>query len=350
MAGTLRTRFALLYAGAFGLTGLLVLAVASLTVKSTVHVGSSGPPVVTRPYAHAFEPVAVILLVVAVASLGFGWLLADRLLRPVRVITAAARDISATNLSRRLPLDRRENELTGLGRTLNDLFARLEASFQAQRHFVASASHELRTPLTAERALLQVALADPSADAATLREACEQVLALGTQTERLIDGLLTLATGERGIERRESFDLADIAARVVQTRGGGLSPTLDPAPIAGDPRLTESLVANLADNALAYNVPGGWADIRTQTRDGRAVLSVSNTGPVVPPDEVERLFQPFQRLGTSRVRNAGGYGLGLAIVRAIADAHDATVTARAREGGGLDIDVSFPAVTQPPPN
>ena len=343
MAGTLRTRFALLYAGAFGVTGLVVLAVASLTVKSTVHAGSSGPPVVTRPYAHDFGPVAVILLVLVAASLGSGWLLADRLLRPVRAITAAARDISATNLSRRLQLSGRENELTRLGQTLNDLFARLEASFQAQRHFVANASHELRTPLTAERTLLQVALADPAADAATLRQACEQVLALGTQTERLIDGLLTLATGERGIERRESFDLADVAARVAATRGEGLSPTLHPAPVAGDPRLTESLVANLADNALAYNVPGGWADIRTETRDGQAVLSVSNTGPAVPPEEVERLFQPFQRLGVARVRNAGGHGLGLAIVRAIADAHDATVTARAREGGGLDIDVSFPA-------
>jgi signal transduction histidine kinase len=350
MAGTLRTRFALLYAGAFGVTGLVVLAAASLTVKSTVHVGSSGPPVVTRPYAHALGPVAVILVVLVAASLGSGWLLADRLLRPVRIITAAARDISATNLSRRLPLDGRENELTRLGRTLNDLFARLEASFQAQRHFVANASHELRTPLTAERTLLQVALADPSADAATLREACEQVLALGTQTERLIDGLLTLATGERGIDCRESVDLADVAARVVQARGGGLTPTLAPAPVAGDLRLAESLVANLADNALTYNVPGGWADIRTGTRDGQAVLSVSNTGPVVPPDEVERLFQPFQRLGGSRVRNAGGHGLGLAIVRAIADAHDAIVTARAREGGGLEIDVIFPAVTQPPPS
>ena len=342
MAGSLRMRFALLYAGAFGVTGLVVLAAASLTVKSTVHVGSSGPPVVTRPYAHAFGPIAVILLVLVAASLGSGWLLADRLLRPVRVITATARDISATNLSRRLPLSSRENELTRLGRTLNDLFARLEASFQAQRHFVANASHELRTPLTAERTLLQVALADPSADAATLREACEQVLALGTQTERLIDGLLTLATGERGIDCHESFDLADVAARVVQTRGAGLSQTLERAPVAGDPRLAESLVANLADNALAYNVPGGWADIRTETRDGRAVLSVRNTGPVIPPEEVERLFQPFQRLGVARVRKTGGHGLGLAIVRAIADAHDATVTARAREGGGLDIDVSFP--------
>jgi signal transduction histidine kinase len=344
MAGTLRTRFALLYAAAFAVTGLVVLAAASLSVKSTVHAGSSGPPVVTRPYLHAFGPVTVILLVLVVTSLGSGWLLADRLLRPVRVITAAAREISATNLSRRLPLGGRENELTGLGRTLNDLFARLEASFQAQRHFVANASHELRTPLTAERTLLQVALADPSADAATLRKACEQVLALGAETERLITGLLTLATGERGLERREPFDLAGLAARVAATRGGGLSATLNPAPVAGDPRLTESLVANLADNALAYNVPGGWAEISTGTRDGRAVLSVRNTGPVVPPEEVERLFQPFQRLGGARVRNAGGHGLGLAIVRAIADAHGATVTARARAGGGLDIEVAFPSV------
>jgi signal transduction histidine kinase len=355
--GTLRARFALLYAGAFGVTGLIVLAAASLAVRDTVHVGSAGPPAVAHPFAHALGAAAVILAVLAMLSVVSGWLLAGRLLRPVRVITAAARDISATNLSRRLPLGRRENELTRLGQTLNELFGRLEASFQAQRHFVANASHELRTPLAAERALLQVALADPAADAATLREACEQVLALGTGTERLIDGLLTLATGERGIERRESFDLAAVAARVVASRGAGpggvrLSPVLGPAPAEGDPRLAESLVANLADNALAYNVPGGWAEIRTATRAGRAVLSVRNTGPAVPPDQVDRLFRPFERLGTGRVRGSGrdsagadgsaGHGLGLAIVAAIADAHGATVTAGARDGGGLEVDVSFP--------
>jgi signal transduction histidine kinase len=354
---TLRAQFALLYAGAFGVTGLVVLALAVLSVKSTVHAGTGGPPVTTRPYAHALGPLAVSLAALVVLSLASGWLLAGRLLRPVRAITAAARDISATNLSRRLPLGGRENELTRLGQTLNELFARLEASFQAQRHFVANASHELRTPLAAERTLLQVALADPAADASTLREACEQVLNLGTRTERLIDGLLTLATGERGIERREPFDLAAVAARVVASRGPGpdgvrLSPELEPARAAGDPRLAESLIANLADNALAYNAPGGWVEVGTGTRGGRAVLSVRNTGPVIPPGELDRLFRPFQRLGTARVRGAGrdgggpdgpgGLGLGLAIVRAIADAHGAAVTARARDGGGLDIEVSFP--------
>jgi signal transduction histidine kinase len=111
----------------------------------------------------------------------------------------------------------------------------------------------------------------------------------------------------------------------------------------GDPRLVESLIANLAGNALCYNVPGGWAEISTVTRGGRAVVSVRNTGPAIPPGEVGRLFQPFQRLGTERVQRTGGHGLGLglAIVSAIADAHGASVTARAREGGGLDVAVSF---------
>lgn len=378
---TARLRLTLFYAGLFLLLGTVLLAIVylltsrggsiSVAVPSptlsrhlklpnglvvTVPVPPAGPGqnvVVQQHNADLARLVTIswiVLLVTTVGAAVLGWFVAGRVLRPVREITATARTISAGNLHERLARKGPNDEFKQLGDTLDDLFGRLEASFEAQRRFVANASHELRTPLTLERTLLQVALADPSADAATLREACEQVLALGTQTERLIDGLLTLATGERGIDCRESVDLADVAARVVQARGGGLTPTLAPAPVAGDLRLAESLVANLADNALTYNVPGGWADIRTGTRDGQAVLSVSNTGPVVPPDEVERLFQPFQRLGGSRVRNAGGHGLGLAIVRAIADAHDAIVTARAREGGGLEIDVIFPAVTQPPPS
>jgi signal transduction histidine kinase len=346
---SVRTRFALLYAGAFCVSGLLLLAVAFFTVSETTHVGSPGPPTVSHPVAQATGPIAtvvVILTALVVLSVAFGWLLAGRLLRPVRMITATARDISASNLGRRLRLGRRDDEFTRLGQTLNDLFGRLEASFQAQRHFVANASHELRTPLTAERTLLQVALADPAADAATLREACEQVLTLGTQTERLIDALLTLATGERGLERRELLDLAGLAGHVARTREPGdisLVTEVEPAWGMGDPRLAESLIANLVDNALRYNAPGGWVKVATATVEGCAVVSVCNSGLVVPPAEVERLFQPFQRLQAGRTSRGGGHGLGLAIVRAIADTHGARIRAKARDEGGLDVAVTFPA-------
>jgi signal transduction histidine kinase len=355
---TVRLRFALLYAGAFLASGLVLvlLEVASGTVTTYTQARSAGAEeVVTHPFAHALGPTAdavAILAVLAALSLALGWLLAGRLLRPVRLITAAARDISASNLSRRLRPGRHDDEFGRLGQTLNELFARLEASFQAQRHFVANASHELRTPLTAERTLLQVALADPEADAATLREACQQVLALGVRTERLIDALLTLATGERGIELREPLDLAGLAARVTQTHGREatdrdvrLDAKLDAAPANGDPRLAESLIANLTDNALRYNRPGGWAEVSTATRDGRAVVSVRNTGPLIPPEAIERLFQPFQRLGTERTQRGDGHGLGLTIVRAIADAHGASVSACPREGGGLLVTVDFPGAS-----
>jgi signal transduction histidine kinase len=282
-----------------------------------------------------------------ILSVLFGWLLASRLLRPVRTMTAAARDISASNLSRRLRLGRRDDEFSRLGATLNDLLARLEAAFAAQRHFVANASHELRTPLTAERTLLQVALADPGADAASLREACEQVLALGARTERLIEALLTLATGERGVERPDSFDLAGLASRAVDSLAAAhpeirLDARLAPAPGSGDPVLAERLIANLVENAFRYNVPAGWVEVSTGTSGGAAVVSVRNSGPVIPAAEVDRLFQPFKRLAGSRVQHSGGHGLGLAIVAVIADAHGASITARAREAGGLDITVAFP--------
>ena len=244
-------------------------------------------------------------------SFGLGWLIAGRLLRPLRLITATAREISATNLHRRLGLGRGQDEFRELGETLDDLFGRLEASFESQRHFVANASHELRTPLTAERTVLQVALADPGAGAGALRSACEEVLALGEQQERLIDALLTLASGEQGIERPEPFDLADVAGKVIagrraeaERRGLRLTASLAAAPASGDPSLAGSLVANLVDNALRHNMPGGWISVATSAAAGRATVSVRNTGPVIPPGEVGRLFQPFQRLGAERVRRA----------------------------------------------
>jgi signal transduction histidine kinase len=158
-----------------------------------------------------------------------------------------------------------------------------------------------------------------------------------------------LASSERGIERWEPFDLADIAAKAIldrhqdaDRRGIRIDAELSAAQATGDPALAESLIANLAGNAIRHNVDGGRVEISTASTGGLAVLTVSNTGPLVPPDEVDRLFQPFQRLGTQRIRHASGHGLGLAIVSAIVSVHGAALTASARPEGGLDITVSFP--------
>ena len=284
----------------------------------------------------------------AVVALAGAWWLAGRFLRPLRAITTAAQEISVTNLHQRLDIHGPEDELTQLGKTLDDLFGRLEASFESQRHFVANASHELRTPLAGQRTLLQVALADPDATTLELRAACEEALQLGEHQERLIEGLLTLATSERGIEHWEPFDLGQTTEHVLfdsrqeaERRGIRIDATITAAPTLGDPRLAESLVANLVDNALRHNTTGGVVELSTASAPGRATVSVSNTGPEVPPSEVERLFQPLQQAGSDRVRHSDGHGLGLAIVRAIAHAHEADLTARARPEGGLQIQVSF---------
>jgi signal transduction histidine kinase len=299
--------------------------------------------------AQAFGTVVAGLVILGLLSLAAGWLIAGRFVRPLQAIITTARDISATNLHRRLGLRGHRDEFTELGATLDDLFGRLEASFQAQRRFIANASHELRTPLAAGRALLQVALTDPEPTIETLQATCQELVELGDQQERLIAGLLALASSQRGTGQPQPLDLADISRDVLAARqseaehhGIRLCPALAAAPATGDPSLTESLVANLVDNAIRHNLPGGEAAISTALTAEGAVVSVSNTGPVVPPDAVEDLFQPFRQLGTERTRRGQGYGLGLAIVRAIADAHDATLTARARPEGGLDIQVTFP--------
>jgi signal transduction histidine kinase len=297
----------------------------------------------------AFWGDVIALVIIAVLSVAAGWLIAGRFIRPLRSIISTARDISASNLHQRLGVRGRGDEFTELGRTLDDLFGRLEASFEAQRHFIANASHELRTPLTAGRALLQVALTDPEPTVEALRVTCEELVELGDQQERLIAALLALASSQRGVGRLERLDLADIAEDALLARqeeavrrGIRLHTALATAPVTGDPSLTESLVANLLDNAIRHNIPGGEAQICTALTAAGTVVSVGNSGPIIPPDAVQGLFQPFRKLSTERTRFGEGHGLGLAIVRAIADAHGAALTARARPAGGLDIDVTFP--------
>jgi signal transduction histidine kinase len=295
----------------------------------------------------------IALGIMAVASVGLGWLMAGRVLSPLRTITAAARRISARSLHQRIAMSGPDDELKELGDTFDQLLGRLDASFRAQRQFVANASHELRTPLARQRTLLEVALRDKQATNASLRTACERALAAGEQQERLIAALLTLARGERGLDAFEPFDLGAVATGALagvrdeaEARGVTVTADLGAAPALGDSRLAEQLAANLADNAIRYNVAGGQVEIGTGDRDGRAFLAVSNTGPVIPPDQLGRLFQPFQRLDPGRSGSGperGGLGLGLAIVSAIAAAHGAELRAVTRAAGGLAVEVVFPA-------
>ena len=297
----------------------------------------------------------IALVVIAVAAAAIGWLIAGRVLRPLRTITAAARRISASSLHERLALPGPDDELKELADTLDGLFARLEASFDAQRRFAASASHELRTPLTRERTLLQVTLADPAATTGTWQAVSRELLASNAEQEHLIEALLTLASSEAGPAQREPADLAAITSAAlaavrpaVSRLGLHVQADIQPAALDGDPLLVQQLAANLIDNAVRHNIPGGDIQITTGTSHAGAVLSVTNSGQVIPPAEVDRLFQPFQRLGPRPARRDGGHGLGLSIVRAIATAHAATITAQPRPGGGLAIDVTFPSPASSP--
>jgi signal transduction histidine kinase len=353
---SLRARLALLYAAGVYVAGVVVLAVVTVPlvgIQSTVAVDGSAPATVTGtgygigPHQLAVGS-AVALVVLVPVALAAGWFVAGRFLRPLRAITATATAISAGNLHRRLDLGEPADELTELGFILDDLFARLQASFDAQRHFVANASHELRTPLAGLRTLLEVTLADPDADAATLRSACEEALALGGHQERLVEALLALATSERGLTRRDTLDLAPLAAGVLASRrdraarrGIDLAEHLASAATTGDPRLIESLIANLVDNAVRHNHPGGHVEITTEVVGDRATLTVTNSGPVDPDDQIRRLLQPFQRLAPDRHGRRDGYGLGLAIVNAVAQAHHAGLTIGARAEGGLAVTVRF---------
>jgi signal transduction histidine kinase len=288
----------------------------------------------------------VALGIMAFVSVGLGWLMAGRALRPLRTMGTRARGISERNLHERLALEGPDDEMKELGDTFDALLARLETAFESQRRFVANASHELRTPITVERTLIEVALADPEASAESLRGTCERVLAAGEEQERLIEALLTLARSQRGLERREQLDLAPIARDAVRgaARDGiAIRCELATAQTSGDPALVERLVANLLDNALHYNVESGWVEVSTGGRDGPPTIRVVNSGPVIAPEQAAGLIEPFRRLNGDRTRNRHGLGLGLSIVDAIATAHGAQLRAMPRHGGGLAVEVRFPA-------
>jgi signal transduction histidine kinase len=380
---TVRGRLTLLYGGLFLACGVALLAITYLLVEHTfpvvhqtsglgAHKMAGTLPSTTKPPAHASPSAmaaliseyrsadlhhllvdsSIALAIMVVASVALGWLIAGQVLRPLRTITATTRLITDQNLHQRLALQGANDELKDLGDTIDGLLSRLEGSFDAQRRFVANASHELRTPVTVGRTLLQMILGDPNATIESFRSTCEEVLETGVQQEQLIDALLTLARSQQGLDHRDTFDLGELVDEVTQTqyqhaadRAVTIEDALSAAPVSGDRRLVERLVTNLVENALRYNAPGGSVEVLVHVSAGHATLTVANTGPHIPADQVKRLLQPFQRLGVDRTAKSEGAGLGLSIVHAIAAAHNAVLKVEPQPTGGLHVTLRFPSPT-----
>ncbi len=234
------------------------------------------------------------------------------------------------------------------------MLARLDAAFESQKHFVANASHELRTPLSVISTELDVTLSNPEVTQAELHEMADVVRGAIARSERLIEGLLFLARSESGLPERQSIDLATVARDVVahfavaaKKKDITLREDLSPALVAGDAALLDRLVGNLVENAVAYNHQLGWIEVSTRQTQDAAELVVSNSGPVVPTESIDTLFQPFRRLTRDRTASSSSVGLGLSIVRAVARAHGGDATARPGSSGGLEVVVRLPRVEAP---
>lgn len=291
----------------------------------------------------------VAFAVMAIISIALAWWLAGRALRPLRQITATANAISATNLHERLDLAGPDDELKRLAETFNGLLGRLEVAFDAQRRFVANASHELRTPLARQRAVAEVALADPHATVDSLRASYARVIAAGEEEERLISSLLLLARSDRGIEKKSPVDLNEIVRRTVFSLSGEFGAKelrvdvfLDGSLVMGDPELVERLVVNLVQNSITHNGPKGFVKVTTATDEHETRLTIENSGERIDPEDVERLTRPFEQSDGARTNHNGRFGLGLSIVDAIARAHGARVGLLARDDGGLAVTIAFP--------
>lgn len=387
---TIRLRLTVLYGSLFFLAGAVLLAVTYLLVKQSLETRSFGMGAdrgqlarLPSLFANHLDAATVdqlqreirqsqqdfrnqtldslltqgtiALALVGIAAVGFGWLMADRALRPLHQITETAHriagaDTAGSGLHERIALTGPPDEIKKLADTFDTMIERLDRSFDSQRRLVANASHELRTPLAINRALIELAMTRPNASD-DLQVLGASLLTINARHERLIDGLLTLADSENPITERSAVDLAEIAEHVAEL----VRPTaaeadlelileLAPAPTAGDPILLERLTQNLVENAIRHNRTGGWLSIRTRrTQSGAAELIVANTGATVPRYEVETIFKPFRRLHGERASPERGFGLGLSIVAAVTRVHGGDVVAVPREGGGLTISVVLPA-------
>ena len=370
---TIRLRLTVTYGLVFLVTGAILLTIGYVLVRSNIqepHVlrklGSLPPPpfdtgtikLIRQVRAQLVSDALNRLLVEYLGALGVmtmiamatGWLLAGRALRPLREITSTARRVSGENLGERIGLRGPADELKELADTFDGMLGRLDGAFASQRHFVANASHELRTPLAIMRTEVDVALADPAASQEDLRAMGEAVRETVDRCEQLIESLLMLARSEGKAGHEEPTDLAAIAAYCVtdvraRADDGAveLRAELAPARVRGEPGLLERMVANLIDNGIQHNERGGFLDVRTDVRDGRATLTVVNGGEPIDPAHAVTLTDPFRRLD----RVSGGLGLGLSIVRSVVDVHGGSLELRAPESGGLEVLVTLAPAAVP---
>ncbi|MDX3101817.1 sensor histidine kinase [Nonomuraea angiospora] len=290
----------------------------------------------------------LVMILVGVVALVLGYVVADRALRPLDRVTEAAQRLSESTLHERIGLRGPPDEVRRLADTFDAMLERLHRVFDAQRRFIANASHELRTPLAINRTVLEVSLEEPAASE-DLKALARALLGTNARYERLIEGLLLLAQSEQELTVRKPVDLEQVVRTALEQidlqsrrRPVTLHQDLRPVLVEGDPLFLERCVFNLLENAIKHNVRDGeiWLALRRQ--GGDAVVTVRNTGPAVPPYEVDDLFEPFSRLHGDRVRSFKGAGLGLSIVRAIVRAHGGQVTAAARPEGGLSVTVRLP--------
>ncbi|WP_424211395.1 sensor histidine kinase [Streptomyces sp. BI20] len=384
---TIRIRLTLLYGGMFLIAGILLLSIIYLLAAQALNAGNAVPftiesgsvqvssttcpgvgsisggsvtefnktiiDCIATQRKHALDDLLsrslMALLGLSIIAFAFGYAMAGRVLSPLGKITRTAQRVVGSDLSRRIELDGPDDELKELSDTFDEMLDRLERAFTAQQRFVANASHELRTPLAINRTLLEVHLADPGAPL-ELQQLGKTLLATNERSEQLVEGLLLLARSDNQIVERKPVDLAEVASRALDqarseadAKGVELRGERGLAVVQGNGVLLERIALNLVQNAVRYNVPeGGWVDVTTEVRGGQAVLSVSNTGPVVPAYEIENLFEPFRRLRTERTGSDKGVGLGLSIVRSVTRAHGGRIQAEPREGGGLVMRVTLP--------
>ena len=294
---------------------------------------------------------ATALAVMAAISVALGWVVAGRVLSPLRTITATTRRISEHSLHERLALPGPGDELKQLADTIDGLLGRLEAAFDAQRRFVANASHELRTPLAMMRTRLDVAIAKPDGVPPQTQALDAGLRKDLDRAETLLESFLALARAQHGMVTDRTIVSLDrlvtnaLAARHDQIAEQQLEvrTTLAPVGVTGSETLLARMVENVIENGVRHNQPHGFINIACETTDRAARLVVESGGPMLDEQSVAQLAQPFRRLGVERTGSQNGHGLGLSIVAAVADAHGGELELHPRPQGGLRVQITLPA-------